>query len=167
MCACAYLCAGVYAFYQNRATHTHIQNRWVGSCALSQYNMLFVSFVSLYRWEWLTVHFNIDGTCYTILFASASASFSCSQTLFDFHHFLVFDRIQIGRLIYIHQKQYHHFEMGKRQKALQQHTFLALSLSFHKTYIYIIVLTLNGIYPLYSNIVSSIRRQNFAFAFII
>lgn len=70
--------AGIYAFYQNWTTHTLVctrQNRWVGSCALSQYDMPFVPFVSFYRWKWLTVHFNNDGTCYHASLVSASFTF--------------------------------------------------------------------------------------------
>lgn len=72
---------------------------------------------------------------------------------------LVFDTT--GQLIYTHQKQCHHCENGQKAKGASK---TPLSLPIHLSIappniLYIIIV--------YFTIASSIRRQNFAFAFII
>lgn len=175
MCMCAwvrtvYIRVPVYTHVINThaRTHRHInvhtrQNRWVGSCALSQYNMLFVSFVSLYRGEWLTVHFHNDGTNMlhgSLASASISPSIPCSRIPFDFHHFLVFDRTGAANLYT--SKTVPSFWMDKTHKRRLNTSPPSIYLSLHiHTSSYSHRLEYIGYFTIV--FVSSIRRQNSLF----
>lgn len=134
VCVCVCWGAGIYAFYQNWTTHTLVctrQNRWVGSCALSQYDMPFVPFVSFYRWKWLTVHFNNDGTCYHASLVSASFTFVLLLVLKLGSGFWY-----NGAANLYTSKTVPSLRMDKRQKAPQKHLFHSPSIypSLHQIY---------------------------------